>query len=777
MKNYIFLSLIFYAFSFSHGRLSERYHTYEEVRDSLFSWNEQFGQNQEPNELYPGSGIIYYLEEIGVSSHEGLPFWGVRLSFNADQKQDKPRILLLGQCHAEEILGVEITMEIISMFLHPEDHQEWHYNMAALLYSSEIWILPTHNPEGLRVVHGYEEDGHWIQDESFRKNKTDVNLNGIFDYVVGVGNDSDGVDLNRNYDFNWIFGDGPYEYDNGVGSYQSHYDYYKGHEPFSELELQAIRDFAFREDFLLSVSYHSSRSGSVAEKVIYSWLWEDSKPSPDLEVISEIGDEIANKIIREDGGGGYLPVAHGTKKGNAHDWFYSQTGTIQYLIEVGTQNMQPNDINLIEGTIDRNLNGVFYMMNRAIGYNFGDLAAPANQVSGIISNSETGEIIENAQVKILEMDGGMLKPRLSDEFGRYRRLLSNGSYTMQISAEGYYSQEIIVNSSSATITYRNIELNPRQNYVLELNLNIPDNYQLPIYIDIVSDVKTYTYNINDGTNLLNLYADNYQFKVYSQDLFTQFFEYNLFENSTFYIDLNYSEIIFEENFDNLNNWSIISGNWSLENGNLVSQTSLTYDEGAFWKIKYNEDIFVNDNVQVNLVLDFKKEFEWEHDYAFFDFDANNNSYEFYAQDHNWNQHKLEIPIDNINQLIIGIYADSTVQYRGLEIDNLKLVSQPLLQESNSIEESLPQEFKINRIAPNPFNPSTLITYQIPENGEIKIEVLNVAGQKIENIYSGYKKAGKHEVKWYSKNISSGFYFVKIHLNERISKTEKVMLLK
>ena len=777
MKNYIFLSLIFYALSFSHGRLSERYHTYEEVRDSLFSWNEQFGQNQEPNELYPGSGIIYYLEEIGVSSHEGLPFWGVRLSFNADQKQDKPRILLLGQCHAEEILGVEITMEIISMFLHPEDHQEWHYNMAALLYSSEIWILPTHNPEGLRVVHGYEEDGHWIQDESFRKNKTDVNLNGIFDYVVGVGNDSDGVDLNRNYDFNWIFGDGPYEYDNGVGSYQSHYDYYKGHEPFSELELQAIRDFAFREDFLLSVSYHSSRSGSVAEKVIYSWLWEDSKPSPDLEVISEIGDEIANKIIREDGGGGYLPVAHGTKKGNAHDWFYSQTGTIQYLIEVGTQNMQPNDINLIESTIDRNLNGVFYMMNRAIGYNFGDLAAPANQVSGIISNSETGEIIENAQVKILEMDGGMLKPRLSDEFGRYRRLLSNGSYTMQISAEGYYSQEIIVNSSSATITYRNIELNPRQNYVLELNLNIPENYQLPIYIDIVSDVKTYTYNINDGINLLDLYADNYQLKVYSQDLFTQFFEYNLFENSTFYIDLNYSEIIFEENFDNLNNWSIISGNWSLENGNLVSQTSLTYDEGAFWKIKYNEDIFVNDNVQVNLVLDFKKEFEWEHDYAFFDFDANNNSYEFYAQDHNWNQHKLEIPIDNINQLIIGIYADSTVQYRGLEIDNIKLVSQPLIQESNSIEESLPQEFKINRIAPNPFNPSTLITYQIPENGEIKIEVLNVAGQKIENIYSGYKKAGKHEVKWHSKNISSGFYFVKIHLNERISKTEKVMLLK
>ncbi|MAJ44830.1 MAG: hypothetical protein CMF96_08845 [Candidatus Marinimicrobia bacterium] len=777
MKFFICILILFSTVLIGQNRLNERYHTYEEIRDSLFSWDEQFGQNIEPNQLYPGSGIIYHLEEIGVSSNEELPFWGVRLSFNADHKQDKPRILFLGQCHAEEILGVEITMELISMFLNPEDYQDWYYNMAALLYSSEIWIVPTHNPEGLRVVHGYEEHGHWIQDESFRKNKTDVNLNGIFDYVVGVGNDSDGVDLNRNYDFNWIFGDGPFEYDNGIGAYQSHFDYYKGHEPFSELELQGIRDFAFREDFLLSISYHSSRSGSVAEKVIYSWLWEDDKPAPDLSVIAEIGNEIADKIMREDGGGGYLPVAHGTKKGNAHDWFYSQTGTFQYLIEVGTQNMQPNNIDLIQGTIDRNLNGAFYLMNRAIGYNSGDLAAPSNQVSGIITDSETGHIIENAEVKILEMDGGMLEPRLTDEFGRYRRLLSNGLYTLQVMAEGYFSYESSVNSSSGTITYKNIELSPRPSYSLDINLNVPSYHQAEIFIDIITELKTYTFSLNNGFNSLNLFSDSYELKIYSEGLFTQFLEYNLSQNSTYNLTLNSEEIIFEEDFSSIENWNILSGDWNLENGKLVSQTNLTYDEGAFWQIQYNSELNIPEDSQLNLVLDFKKEFEWEYDYAFFDFDDSNDGSEYILQNHNWNQHQLEIPINNLNQLLIGIFADSTVQYRGLEIDNLKLVSQPITIESNNINQGLPKEFKIKKIFPNPFNPSTLISYQIPKSGKIKVDVFNISGQKIQSIFSGYNKVGNHEIYWYPENLSSGFYFIKIIYNNKVSKTQKVMLLK
>ena len=65
---------------------------------------------------------IYKLEEIGYSNVNELPIYAVKLSYNADQESDKPRILILGQCHAEEILGVEISMEIIKRFLYPDQY-------------------------------------------------------------------------------------------------------------------------------------------------------------------------------------------------------------------------------------------------------------------------------------------------------------------------------------------------------------------------------------------------------------------------------------------------------------------------------------------------------------------------------------------------------------------------------------------------------------------------------------------------------------------------------
>ena len=101
-----FYFLVFISFIFS---LSERYHTFYEIEDQLFDWEEEFGSNESPwPAQYPGSGIIYSLHQIGLSENDQLPIYAVKLSYNADQDQDEPRVLILGQCHAEEILGVEV---------------------------------------------------------------------------------------------------------------------------------------------------------------------------------------------------------------------------------------------------------------------------------------------------------------------------------------------------------------------------------------------------------------------------------------------------------------------------------------------------------------------------------------------------------------------------------------------------------------------------------------------------------------------------------------------
>mgnify|MGYP003310475369 CR=1 FL=1 len=43
----------------------------------------------------------------------------IKISFNANIDEDEPKMLILGQCHAEEIYGVEIAMELIEWLLHP----------------------------------------------------------------------------------------------------------------------------------------------------------------------------------------------------------------------------------------------------------------------------------------------------------------------------------------------------------------------------------------------------------------------------------------------------------------------------------------------------------------------------------------------------------------------------------------------------------------------------------------------------------------------------------
>ena len=91
--------------------LPDFYHTYQDIEDQLNIWDEQYGAT-------PGTyGITFHKEIIGYSQRDSLPFWAVKISDNADQDEDEPRVLILGQCHAEEIYGVEISMALIDCFL------------------------------------------------------------------------------------------------------------------------------------------------------------------------------------------------------------------------------------------------------------------------------------------------------------------------------------------------------------------------------------------------------------------------------------------------------------------------------------------------------------------------------------------------------------------------------------------------------------------------------------------------------------------------------------
>ena len=66
----------------------------------------------------------------------------------------------------------EIAMELIDWLLHPNAFYPVGYTDRKLsIQNTELWVIPTHNPEGLTVVHGWEDEDNWMQDITFRKNK------------------------------------------------------------------------------------------------------------------------------------------------------------------------------------------------------------------------------------------------------------------------------------------------------------------------------------------------------------------------------------------------------------------------------------------------------------------------------------------------------------------------------------------------------------------------------------------------------------------------------
>jgi hypothetical protein len=90
------------------------------------------------------------------------------------------------------------------------------------------------------------------------------------------------------------------------------------------------------------------------------------------------------------------------------------------------------------------------------------------------------------------------------------------------------------------------------------------------------------------------------------------------------------------------------------------------------------------------------------------------------------------------------------------------------------------DYKLFSNYPNPFNPTTVINYQIPKDNFVSLKVYNTLGQLVTELVSGNKTAGKYEVTFDASNLSSGIYFYILRVGQNgtdFTKTEKMLLLK
>jgi hypothetical protein len=94
---------------------------------------------------------------------------------------------------------------------------------------------------------------------------------------------------------------------------------------------------------------------------------------------------------------------------------------------------------------------------------------------------------------------------------------------------------------------------------------------------------------------------------------------------------------------------------------------------------------------------------------------------------------------------------------------------------------LPTNYALAQNHPNPFNPTTMISYQIPKAGEVKLTIINSLGQKVRTLVSGQVAAGYHQALWDSRDdngnfVGSGTYLYRLEAGDFVQ-TKKLVLMK
>lgn len=98
------------------------------------------------------------------------------------------------------------------------------------------------------------------------------------------------------------------------------------------------------------------------------------------------------------------------------------------------------------------------------------------------------------------------------------------------------------------------------------------------------------------------------------------------------------------------------------------------------------------------------------------------------------------------------------------------------------EATRPLAFAFHGAYPNPFNPSTQIRFDVPEDSHVSLNVIDVLGRKVAEIVNHNYAAGYHSTTWNATNLASGVYFLRFAASDgngivKFSKMSKLVLTK
>lgn len=267
------------------------YLTYEEMQETLDSMYARY-----PNLISKRAPIN------GDSTVNGNVIEYLKISDFVDTDEDEPKVLYTALHHARE--PNSLSQMIFYMWYLLENYETDEY-VKFLVDNTQMYFIPCINPDGYQYNFFTDPNGGGF----WRKNRN-----------------GSGVDLNRNYDFEW-------GYDNQGSSTNPSSETYRGTGGFSEKETQAVRDLCLAHDFKIALNYHC-----FGNLLIHPWGYIDG-PTEEDDIFKAFGRAMTaenNYLV----GTGLETVGY-TVNGDSDDWMYGEQDVKNRIYsmtpEVGTQ--------------------------------------------------------------------------------------------------------------------------------------------------------------------------------------------------------------------------------------------------------------------------------------------------------------------------------------------------------------------------------------------------------------------------------------------------------
>jgi len=671
--------------------------------------------------LYPN--LITAKQSLGTT-HEGRDIWSVKISDNPDIDETEPEALYSSLHHCREPAGM---MSVIYFMYYLLENYPADPEVKYLVENRELYFVPVVNPDG----YAYNQQTNPNGGGNWRKNR------------LNNGDGSFGVDLNRNYGYQW-------GYDNSGSSPNTNSNTYRGTSAFSEPETQAMRDFCNTHEFRAALNYHT-----FSNLLIYPFGYEVNVLTPDSAVFDAYGADMTQ--FNNYSAGTAINTVGYTANGNSDDWMYGEQTTKNKILA-----MTPE----VGGFAD----GFWPAQNRIFPL------VEENLYPNLYLAWIVGGLVSGTSIDITELGDG------------------NGYVDPGEQAEVVFNMKNLGQGEAANVTFALTTADP--------NVTISGSGGGPFTISSQAEQQTDVFTVQVDANAAagsEVFAD----LSIIVDGVPREERHRLFIVGTPVIAFGNDAEEGTTNWTTGQSWGTTSNTFVSPSHSFADTPTGDYPANANNTFRYSNSIDLSGVNAAFLEFQTRWEIESSYDFARVQISTNGSSWTSLVGSYtkegsgqgvqtpgepgydgsqlSWVKEVIDLSsyIGSTVFLRFNLSSDGGVEGDGWYLDDIAVTtySDPL----TGIEPitGVPTKIELNANYPNPFNPNTTISFGIPKAEQVTLTIFNVLGQPIRELVNNELAAGNYELNWdgrdsSGKQVSSGLYFYSLQ-SESQRLVRKMML--